>query len=100
MRKHVDQLAERIAHMNRRTPHGSSAGPYSTGIPAASTRASASSTSSTSIDRSGVGVPDPPSDAKLICVHLLGIAVGRDPAVVHQQVEAEDPLVEALGVVD
>jgi hypothetical protein len=39
-------------------------------MPAARTRASASSPSSTSIDRSGVGVPDPPCDAKLICTSI------------------------------
>jgi hypothetical protein len=43
------------------------------------------SRSSTSIERSGTGVPEPPSD------------VGRDPAVIHQDAEAEDDLTETLG---
>ena len=50
----------------RRTPQGSSTGPYSTATPVARTRSSTSCRSSTSIDRSGTGVPEPPSLAKLI----------------------------------
>jgi energy-coupling factor transporter ATP-binding protein EcfA2 len=49
----------------RRTPQGSSIGPYSIGMFAVSTRVSAASRSSTSIERSGTGAPEPPSDAKL-----------------------------------
>ena len=42
----------------RRTPQGSSAGPYSSAMPAARMRCSTSCRLSTSIDRSGTGVPE------------------------------------------
>jgi hypothetical protein len=54
--------------------------------------------SSTSIDKSGTGVPEPPWLMKLILHGHLRRAAGRsDPLHVHQQNETEDVAVELLG---
>jgi hypothetical protein len=61
--KMLNSLPDGSRTKNRRTPQGSSAGPYSIGIFAFFIRASAASRSSTSIDTSGIGAPVSPMSA-------------------------------------
>src|SRR5215208_2143750 len=48
------------------------------------------------MDRSGTGVPDPPSVATLICGAVLG-GKGHDPAEVHDDLHPERVALEGLG---
>lgn len=66
MGKDVDQLAERVTHVEAaHAPRFVDRAVFD-GEPGRFIAFSAASTSSTSIDRSGVGVPEPPCDATLI----------------------------------
>ena len=65
VREDADELSEGVADVEAAHAPGLARGSVFDATPAARIRSSAWSISSTSIDRSGVGVPEPPCEAML-----------------------------------